>query len=252
MHAILNKKVITKSLLLDYVNEKKLPGASTKADLIERIVQHWKETYSDTKEVDNGSAKSPSNVVYNIVNINATIVQKESRPPPLQIMSEQFTSWLFERINNQSLTEVDLSRDVTSAIRLIDAMGNTQDMQAEGATSVLPSLLHLYQEFKFQLAPNVSPMGVRGKMNSYGMVMIASCGTVYRDGVFVGIFEAGFGLLPDPQSPDCWKLKHSKLQIKSVAGEAQCPQLEACETLHEILALPETEGHGNVVEYHGS
>lgn len=261
VYSILNKKIITKSLLFDYLSHYNVAAGATKTDLIERIVQLWKENYPCKA---NGDAAQPpvppppQNVSFHIVNhhtVNATIIQPAaitpSAPPPLQIMSEEFTTWLFERINKSSLLESDLWKDVTSAIRLIDSTGNTQDMQSEGSEGVLQSLQMLRGEFQFQMAPNICPTGVQGKMNAYGMVMIASCGTVYRDNQFVGVFEGGFGLLRDPTSADCWKLKHSKLQIKSAAGHAIVPQLGECESLKEILALPEAneDDQQSVIKY---
>lgn len=255
VYSILNKKIITKSLLFEYLSQyKPCPGSSTKTDLIEKIVQFWKDKYK-APVIDAISIPTPppSNVVINIVNnhtINNTIVQQPTEPSPLQRMSEEFTSWLFQRINNTSLVESDLWKDVTNAIRLIDSSGNTQDLQSEGSESVLQSFQHLRGEFKFQLAPNICPTGVQGKMNPYGMVMIASCGTVYQEDQFVGVFEAGFGLLRDPNSSDLWKLKHSKVQIKSAVGIATAPQLEDCDSLKEILALPEPdENQKSLIKY---
>lgn len=248
VYAVLNKKLITKSILFEYLSQYKVPTGSslTKTDLIERIVQLWKDKYTTQAATDliQVPTLTATNVVINIVNnhtINTTILRQETVPSPLQRLSEEFSSWLFERINNSSLVESDLWRDVTNALRLIDSSGNTQDLQSEGSEKVLESLKHLRSALQFQLVPNICPAGVQGKMNPYGMVMIACCGTVYRADQFVGVFEAGFGLLRDPNSADVWKLKHSKMQIKSAAGVTTAPQLEHCDSLREILALPDPD-----------
>lgn len=251
VYSILNKKILTKSLLFDYVSQHNSLTGTTKTEIIERIVQLWKDKYSKAAAAASvpqclTPTTTQPNVVINIVNnhtVNTTIHQQPAAPPPpLQLMSEEFCNWFFERINRRALfVESDLWGDVTSAIRLIDATGNTQDLEACGADQALASFQRLHDDFHFQLAPNICPTGVQGKMNSYGMVMIASCGTVYRANQFVGVFEGGFGLLKDPTSSDSWKLKHSKMQIKSVAGQTIHPQLEDCESLREILALPEQE-----------
>lgn len=256
MYAILNKKVVTKSLLFDYVTHNNLPAGKTKTDLIETIVQLWKEKYPSAKppDTEGGSAEpvtQPSvviNIVQNHHTVNTTILQPPPVPSPLQIMSEEFSSWLFDRINQSSLTESDLWKDVTSAIRLIDSHGDTQDLLSEGSVRVLQSLLDLCVAYHFKFAPNACPTGVQGKMDQHGMVMIACCGTAYRDDQFVGVFEGGFGLLKDPYSADVWKLKHSKLQISSATGgQTIVPQLENCESLRDILALPEPDEE--LIEY---
>lgn len=258
MYAILNKKVVTKSLLFEYVSHYNLPAGKTKTDLIETIVQLWKGRYPSGKppDIEKDSApvtQSQPSVVINFIHhtVNTTILQPPPAPSPLQIMSEEFSSWLCERINQSSLTESDLWKDVTSAIRLIDSQGDTQDLLSEGSQGVLQSLLDLCGAHQFKLAPNNCPTGVQGKMDSHGMVMIACCGTAYRDDQFVGVFEGGFGLLKDPDSADVWKLKHSKLQIRSATGgQTFVPQLENCESLQEILALPEPdEDQCKLIEY---
>lgn len=244
VYSILSKKIITKSLLCEYLHYHNVPaGNSTKTELIEKMISLWKARHQSPTVTDSvQAAKVTINIVNNHIT-NTTVLQStDQQPSHLQRLAEEFTSWLFERINNGSLVESDLWSDVTGAIRLIDSAGNTEDLQARGCTQVHKSFADLRTGLQFQLVPNICPVGVQGKMNSYGMVMIASCGCVYRSGVFVGVFEAAFGLLRDSTSSEVWKLKHSKLQIKSVAtGQQTIPQLEYCDSLKDILALPETD-----------
>lgn len=246
---MLNKKIVTKNILAEYLGYHNIPaGCSTKTDLIEKIINLWKTNYARPSSTGTGveTTKPNGNVTITIVNnhITNTTVLQGATDSHLQRMAEEFTSWLFERINNGSLVESDMWSDVTSAIRLIDSTENTEDLLAQGSTEVHKSFSDLRIGLQFQLIPNISPVGVQGKMNPYGMVMIASCGCVYRSGQFVGIFEAAFGLLRDAQSSEVWKLKHSKLQVKSVdGGQQRIPQLEYCESLKDILALPEVDDH---------
>lgn len=241
--------MITKGILFDYVSHHNLTGAAnTKTELIERILGMWRDKYNRQLSIESTQRRKSPNLVINVVNnhtvtniLHQEVTSVAATPDPLQLLSEEFSTWLCQRINSKSLVPTDLWPDVTSAIRLIDNHGNQQEFSSEGAADVLKSFNQIPNNFNFQLAPNTCQSGVQGRMNTYGMVMIACCGTVYQSNVFVGIFEAGFGLLRDPQSTDTWKLKHSKLQIKSASGNAGHPKLTDCDTLFEILALPAPE-----------
>lgn len=233
-------------MLFDYVCRQNVPApASTKSELIEMIITCWKDKFSAaTVHPSTPEPPEPNYIARNVViNIqNTTIVQMtptERGPPPLQEMSEKFVSWLFEKINNDTLAPLDLWKDVTNCLRLIDSTGSVQDEKSEGSDSVLQSFKVIRDEFGFKLCPNICPEGVQGRMNKFGMVMIASCGTVTRYGHFAGLFEAAFGLLKE--SADTWKLKHSRLLIRSLDAITE-PQLELCNSLQDILELPHNNG----------
>lgn len=71
MYSILNKKIITKSLLFDYVSHFNIAAGAgaTKTDLIERIVQLWKDKYPSRGNAETVQPPPPpQHISYHITN----------------------------------------------------------------------------------------------------------------------------------------------------------------------------------------
>lgn len=207
-------------------------GGGTKSDFIETIIKTWKDKY---RLLSTDATQTTQTKI--IININNSVVHAESQdrhPPPLQQMAEEFVHWIFEKINGTTLQPCDVCRDITSCVRFIDSAGNVRDEETEGPETVY-GLMRLKNDLNFQLCPNMTASGIQGRMNPFGLVMVASCGIVTRLGHFVGLYEAAFGLISE--STNIWKLKHSKILIRSLNEKIE-PELEQCLTLRDILEIP--------------
>lgn len=83
-------------------------------------------------------------------------------------------------------------------------------------------------------------LGVQGRLEIHGMVLILCCGTVHTQDSAVGFFESVFGLMRDPFSDNNWKIKNIKMQMKSTSAQ-KIPQLDNCESLQQLMMLPEND-----------
>lgn len=229
-NAVLNKKIITKKLLFSYLSDLNIPiqNSAGKPDLIEKILNIWKNNCSSNEPIhvdDQNSRIQEPNLVQTV------------KPLPIQEMSEEFVGWFFNKLNRLELLPNDLWNDSTCSLRMIDCYNSINDSYYEGYEGVLNAFMNLRQQFNFIFNPNVCSLGVQGKMNRFGMVMVACCGTVHHSETCVGVFECSFGLFRDHNETDSWKMQHTKMQIKSVERDTR-PVLDECETLAEILMMP--------------
>ena len=83
------------------------------------------------------------------------------------------------------------------------------------------------------LNPNLNCGGVYGKQNQFGFVIVAVCGSVFKSGDCVGVFEHVFGLLQDPSSQFRWKIKWNELRVT----QATISQMPCISDLPELLAI---------------
>lgn len=225
---VLYKKPITKKILFNYLSDLEVPITNNagKQDLIEKILTHWKDKYIP---------KDPYNRAQ-----EPNVLPNTSKTLPIQQMSEEFVQWFFDKINKMELRPNDLWVDSTCSIRIIDCYNTINDSSFTGQEGVLRAFGDLRIQFDFLFNPNICDLGVQGKINRFGMVMVASCGTVHRSDKCIGVFEGGFGLVRDATISDSWKMKHLKMLIKSVERDTR-PVLDQCESLSDILVLPNVD-----------
>ncbi|PSN41139.1 hypothetical protein C0J52_05204 [Blattella germanica] len=84
--------------------------------------------------------------------------------------------------------------------------------------------------------PNMSDEGIRGKAEVHGLVMVLVCGTLHQQDKCVGVFEQLFCLIRDPTADNSWKIKSTKLLLKSRDTVSRLPTLE--EGNLKMLMLP--------------
>lgn len=266
IYFVLNQRCLTRRILFKYLSDNSISigNVATKTDLVEKTVNYWRERFGTSAANTDSPVAAPKVIsskdenitinVHNEITKYETVVNITQTPAdraqdhvvstlPLQQMAEQFVQWFFDKLNKCELQNSDLWPDSTCAIRLIDSNNMNQDSTSVGDASVRELFLDLRRSFNFEFNPNVCHLGVQGKMNPFGMVMVASCGTIHTNDVCVGVFESAFGLIRTvDEAGDTWKLKHTKMQIKSTAQPSGPPSLQHCETLQDILMLPVKDG----------
>lgn len=226
--SILNRKAITREVLFKYLTGH---GVSvyenfTKLLLIERMIEYWQTRSSS------GTVREPDQVP--VMNPDSI-----SEHFPINIMSRQFCSWFFENFNTDTLKQNDLWVDCCLSVRIVAAGKEVNDTETNGNEACLEMLSHLKKQLGILFNPNPCHEGVQGRIDPHGLVVLMCCGTVHSQTQCVGLFESAFGLMRDPYNENNWRIRHLKLQIKSTTTEAM-PKLRDCDTLQEILALPET------------
>ncbi|XP_017135674.1 uncharacterized protein C3orf38 homolog isoform X1 [Drosophila miranda] len=217
IHILLSKRLITRELLFMYVH-RRLPGIATnftKADLVSKVIKYWEQ--QQTVEPIN--------------------TPKNEEEYPIHTMARKFGEWFFERFNSDCLSLVDLWNDAALHLTILASDGVSVH-ECETAPEVLTVLISTRNQFGFVFNPNLTHGGIQGRMDSYGQVLVLSCGTLHTTESCVGVFECVFALLRDPYSENNWKPKRLKCLLKSEVEPRILHSLRECETLQTALALP--------------
>ncbi len=186
--SIMNRKLITKVLIFQYLNARHVSVTAdfSKPILLEKLYEFWNEKFNDhTSEKKESTGPS------------ITDVSKEDQFPIHQ-MSRQFSTWFFKMSNEMELKIVDFWDDVEYSMEMISSGQLVRQEQGCGSQSLLELFRSLHTQDNLLFNPNDCHEGTQGRMDAHGLVMVLCCGTLHSPGVFVGVFECVFGLLRDP------------------------------------------------------
>uniref|UniRef100_A0A1B0DQT1 Uncharacterized protein n=1 Tax=Phlebotomus papatasi TaxID=29031 RepID=A0A1B0DQT1_PHLPP len=229
---ILDKKAVTKDILITYLMQRGATFSpnSTKQALIQRIIRFWQD-----KPVSSG--------IVQVTEISPSPTQPEKVAAvavedfPVNILSRQFASWFFRKLNETTLALDDLWPDASCAIRLVQN-DMVSDENAHGSEAVLEKLITTRNNYNFTFNPNINHSGVQGRINPHGLVFVVCCGTLHVTNRWVGIFESAFGLVQDPSTgPNNWKCKQVKIELRSTQQQS-LPTLQECQSIKNIIELP--------------
>ncbi|EDW49889.1 GM14316 [Drosophila sechellia] len=225
IYVLLSKRAITKELLFTYLSNRRADAATdfSKADLIEKVIQYWKQEHQSSIELSGDQTSS-------------SLHNQSEEDYPIHKIARKFGEWFFERFNADALSLVDLWVDATLHLT-IRASDGINEWECTTAAEVLSALTSAKQQFDFYFNPNLTHAGIQGRMDSYGQFLVICCGTLHSRDSCVGIFECAFGLLRDPLADNNWKPKKVKCLLKSEA-QPPAPYLCSSEILHTALELP--------------
>lgn len=250
----MNRKLITKGLLFKYLHDRKISSNLdlSKHTLIEKILRHWTDTFSAPQQQP--QTKSPETAEPR-PNIFDTFTPATAPPSnehfPIHQMARQFTAWFFEQYNQNHLSTEDFWSDARGQVEMVEQPNCVQEERANDAQSLVDILMGLKQRFAMFFNPNVSHAGIQGRIDAHGLVLVLGCGTLHAPHGVVGCFECVFGLIRDPFTDNNWKVKHMKMRLNGSAAavcasgggaaELGMVDLQRCETLQPMLALPAGE-----------
>ncbi|KAM7356026.1 uncharacterized protein C3orf38 homolog [Cochliomyia hominivorax] len=242
-NTLLNKRLITKEILIKYLHKKKVPLTAdfTKAQLIKKVIDYWHQCYAPNAtndEIPCSANNQPSEVT--ATNGNSTTTVTEFSEFPIHLLARQFTEWFFNNYNKDSLKVNDFWPDAKMILE-IAANDAIDERLCYDAQTLLQTLTEAKQLFGFYFNPNLTHAGVQGRMDVHGLVLVLACGTLHTTEDCVGVFESVFGLLRDPFAENNWKTKNVKIILRS-KGAPVMPSLEDSEALREALELPVPEG----------
>lgn len=236
--SILNRKCITKEILCQYLHkhQRPIPFDSNKLTLIETITNYWIEKYNISHE-----QQSQSSIPAKNENLSLVCTYEEIEQFPIKEMATKFIKWFFDMYNSDSLKIEDFLSDATCTIELIDRQ-NIDQRLANNGECVQELLKQIRSQYSFIYNPNTMNDGTQGRMNQHGLVFVVNCGTLHIENTAqcIGIYECSFGLLRDPFADNNWKIKYVKFRLRSsnTVTSDNVPQLNDCESLKDILALP--------------
>lgn len=150
---ILNRKAISKELLLKYLTDCNVPVTNnfTKTTLVEQVIEFWKRT--ENVVAAHGSVTNHSDAE----NLTTSIPKSENYP--INIMSRNFSSWFYKNLNESSIQLNDFWTDCTCTIRMIDSSGEIKEDATITSRLVLNLLYTIKNQFNFFFNPNISHEG---------------------------------------------------------------------------------------------
>lgn len=225
--SIMNRKLITKTLIFQYLNARHVSVTAdfTKPVLLEKLYELWNDKFSDRFREEKQSQSTDKSVA-------------EEDQFPIHQMSRQFSTWFFRMCNENQLKIDDFWIDAEYSMEMIAAGQLVREEKGCGSQPLLDVLQSLHIQDNLLFNPNNCHDGIQGRMDAHGLVMVLCCGTLHSPGVFVGVFECMFGLLRDPFTDDNWKIKHLRLRLSSSSPREEAPRLDECSYLETMMALP--------------
>ena len=150
----------------------------------------------------------------------------------LQTLGEKFAKWFYDNLNSFNpgcvLNSKDFGPqhfwdDVHLEIEFYSPLLHREAL--DGPILVSQRLLAFPKEDNVLFNPNISTEGVYVKSNPHGLVKILACGSLHRGNACLGIFQQAFGIIRDPRFENNWKIKYTKMQMRT--GEvSSLPKLE--------------------------
>lgn len=92
---------------------------------------------------------------------------------------------------------------------------NTTNTVDNNRVEVVNMLFITKREHGLYFNPNLTSEGVKGQMNTHGLVLVFVCGTLHTKDNCIGLFEQSFALARDPFSENNWKIKKTMLSLRS-------------------------------------
>lgn len=161
--SILNRKPISKEILLKYLTDKNVPVTNnfTKTTLVEQVIEYWRNSEHTTR--NHHHVESIHQQQQQPYNHSAENLIKKSEGFPVNIMARNFCSWFYKNLNDSTIQLNDFWSDSTCVIKLIDSTGDVKEDSTITAGLVLNLLFSTKTQFSFYFNPNLSYEGTRGK-----------------------------------------------------------------------------------------
>lgn len=265
VYSILNRRGITKDNLFKYLHEKKVPVTDnfTKQHLIEKILQFWRKSFCPTCEGknsvqitelprdgdgDDDKEDSDDDEINEVVmtetehfhySHGSTIDANDQEHFPINQMARKFASWFYTNLNAGTLREIDFWRDAFCSVQFLERGIVMVDQEHNTNENVCTFCQDLRTHYELYFNLNESHVGTQGRIDSHGLVLVLSCGTLHKIDQMVGIFECVFGLARDPFSENNWKINRMKMRLhNNPIRQKQRPiALDECETLAPLLSI---------------
>lgn len=166
--SILNRKPISKEILLKYLTDHNIPVTNnfTKTTLVEQVIEFWRSNENGTRQ----SANYQNHVQPQQQQISSHHLQqasenliKRSEQFPVNVMSRNFCSWFYKNLNENTIQLNDFWNDTTCIIKMIDSSGDVKEDSTITSGLVLNLLISIKNQFNFYFNPNLSYEGTRGK-----------------------------------------------------------------------------------------
>lgn len=209
--SILKRKAVTKEVLFEYLHQNNVgvPVPTTKSALIDKICNYWNLPTSQC-----------------VCEAEKETTIEENTTENLELLGEKFAEWFYNMLNTSpTIGPEHFWSDAELTLNLIsDTQTHTQQASAdpEQIAVILSSTKNKHNLF---FNPNLTKEGVKTKIDPHGLAVVMVCGTLHTHKECVGVFEQIFGLARDPFSENNWKIKNTRVDLRSKSGVTELPKL---------------------------
>lgn len=169
--SILNRKTVSKEMLLKYLTENNIPVTNnfTKTTLVEQVIEYWKNLENGIKypivqqSQSEQQQQSQQQQIYPHVTYSADHLARPTENFPINVMSRNFCSWFYKNFNEFTIQPNDFWSDCTLHVQMIDRNGELKEDSTITSRLVLNLLYSIKSQFNFYFNPNLSYEGTRGK-----------------------------------------------------------------------------------------
>lgn len=125
--SILNRKPVSKEMLLKYLTDKNVPVVNnfTKTSLVEQIIEYWKSTEHQTPNQQN--IENIHHQQQPLCQYTAESLINKSEHFPVNVMARNFASWFYKNLNDNTIQLHDFWSDSTCSIKMIDSSGEIKE-----------------------------------------------------------------------------------------------------------------------------
>ncbi|XP_053562011.1 uncharacterized protein C3orf38 homolog [Bombina bombina] len=204
---LLKRRKVHREIIFKYLAMQNIavPPSSEKNQLIQRAVQHWKDTADEQRSLPRPKVHKED------VSYNGTLNCK--------LLGEQFAQWFYQLLNSQNPSVGHVKGDwgpqhfwENSVLKFAYSTSEQNMEEYSGSQMTSLRLLALVREERLLFNPNLDSQGLKCVTSPHGLVVVAVAGTVHRDSLCLGIFEQVFGLIRNPVD-DNWKIKFVNLKV---------------------------------------
>ncbi|CAG2066915.1 unnamed protein product [Timema podura] len=237
--SILNRKKVYKEIIFKYLHQRNVDVVPSleKKTLVNIILNFWQSEYTPRQVLNSQESASSTKLEESKISSCETV-------PYADELALKFSDWYFNLLNQSiqagagaTLGTEHFWQDCNITIKMASASGTLEELVCSGASETVKLLCSTCSQNRLYFNPNLSQEGVRGRSDPHGVVAVLACGTLHTEQTCIGMFEQMFVLVRDVQALNNWKIKSTKLNLRSMAVTT-LPTLEQG-TFTKTLALSE-------------
>lgn len=211
-------------MLFEYLHNKNIVISlpTTKSTLIHKICNSWDLKVAAYKFEESPQVDSSINSVENV-----------------NLLGEKFVEWFYNMINTSPVIGPEhFWQDASLTLNLISEFQTVTEKVSDNREEIVRLLATTKETHNLFFNPNITQDGLKTSMDPHGLVAVMVCGTLHTNSECVGVFEQLFSLARDPFSENNWKIKNTKLNLRSKSDVTELPKL--CDTLqNDCLSITE-------------
>jgi Domain of unknown function (DUF4518) len=156
--SILNRKTVSKEMLLKYLTDNNIPVTNnfTKATLVDQVLEYWRNLETGTR-----FHHQQQQQIYHPLPVESN--EHKTEHFPINIMSRSFCGWFYKNFNDCTIQPSDFWQDGSCLVRMIDNAGDVKEDSTITPRLILNLLYSIKSRFNFYFNPNLSHEGTRGK-----------------------------------------------------------------------------------------